>query len=66
MFAWPETFGEYAGASVAYYLATASEQIWLQPSGDLGLTGVDVEATFLAERGSARRCRPASADGDTR
>lgn len=47
--AWAETFGEFAGASVAYYLATGCDEIWLQPSGDLGLTGVAVEATFLAE-----------------
>ena len=30
-----------------YYLATAFEKIWLQPSGDLGLTGIAVERVFL-------------------
>lgn len=47
--AWAETFGELAGASIGYYLATAFDQIWLQPSGDVGLTGVAVEATFVAD-----------------
>lgn len=47
--AWAETFGEFAGGSIGYYLATAFDEIWLQPSGDVGLTGVAVEATFLAD-----------------
>ena len=45
--AWAETFGEGRPATSAYVLATAFDEIWLQPSGDLGLTGVAVEATFL-------------------
>jgi protease IV len=45
--AWAETFGEGRPATSAYLLATAFDEIWLQPSGDLGLTGVAVEATFL-------------------
>jgi len=45
--AWAETFGEGDSGSVAYLLATAFGQVWLQPSGELGLTGVAVEATFL-------------------
>src|SRR5262249_12734367 len=31
----------------AYYLATAFDQIWLQPSGDIGLTGLIVETPFI-------------------
>ena len=30
-----------------YYLATAFDTIYLQPSGDLGLTGIAVERRFL-------------------
>ena len=45
--AWAETFGEGGPGTVPYLLATGFGQIWLQPSGDLGLTGVVVEATFL-------------------
>lgn len=45
--AWAESFGEFSASNVAYYLATAFEKIWLQPSGDLGLTGIAVERVFL-------------------
>jgi protease IV len=46
-FAWAETFGEFAAGNLPYYLATAFETIYLQPSGDLGLTGLAVERVFL-------------------
>ena len=45
--AWAETFGEFSPGNVPYYLATAFETIYLQPSGDLGLTGLAVERLFL-------------------
>jgi protease IV len=45
--AWAETFGEFSASNVQYYLATAFEKIWLQPSGDLGLTGLAVQRLFL-------------------
>jgi protease IV len=45
--AWAESFGEFSAGNVAYYLATAFDAIWLQPSGDLGLTGIAVERVFL-------------------
>ncbi len=46
--AFAESFGEMGlGGAGAYYLATAFDEIWLQPSGDLGLTGLLVETTFL-------------------
>ncbi|HEY2506423.1 MAG TPA: signal peptide peptidase SppA [Streptosporangiaceae bacterium] len=45
--AWAESFGEFSAGNVQYYLATAFEKIWLQPSGDLGLTGIAVERVFL-------------------
>ena len=45
--AWAETFGEFGPGTVTYYLATAFGEIWLQPSGDLGLTGVASEVSFL-------------------
>src|SRR5579859_863043 len=45
--AWSESFGEFTGGSVPYYLATAFDRIYLQPSGALGLTGVSVEQVFL-------------------
>ncbi len=45
--AWAETFGEFTQGNVPYYLATAFDRIYLQPSGTLGLTGIAVEQVFL-------------------
>ena len=45
--AWAETFGEFGNASVPYVLATSFDEIWLQPSGDVGITGVATEVPFL-------------------
>ncbi|MEV4370433.1 signal peptide peptidase SppA [Nonomuraea sp. NPDC049637] len=45
--AYAETFGEFSGGTVPYYLATAFERVYLQPSGDVGLTGVAMEQRFL-------------------
>src|SRR5579859_1498080 len=38
--AYSETFGEFGPGNGAYYLATAFDHIYLQPSGDVGLTGI--------------------------
>ena len=46
--AWAETIGGEAGNGTAdYLLATGCPEIWLQPSGELGLLGVAAETTFL-------------------
>jgi protease-4 len=45
--AWAETFGEFSAGNVPYYLATAFDTIYLQPSGDLGLTGITMARYFL-------------------
>lgn len=45
--AWAETFGEASGGMSAYVLATAFDEIWLQPGGELPLLGVAAETTFL-------------------
>jgi protease-4 len=45
--AWAETFGDFSAGNMPYYLATAFGQIYLQPSGDLGLTGIAVQQFFL-------------------
>jgi protease IV len=45
--AWSETFGEFTHGNVPYYLATAFDRIYLQPTGTVGLTGVAVEQLFL-------------------
>ena len=45
--AWSESFGEGAGEMAAYVLATAFDEIWLQPGGGVGVLGVGVETTFV-------------------
>src|SRR5215469_5955235 len=45
--AFAETFGEFGPGNNSYYLAAAFDQIWLQPSGDIGLTGLLMESPFL-------------------
>ncbi|MDR3440625.1 signal peptide peptidase SppA [Telmatospirillum sp.] len=41
------SLGEMGNGTVAYYLATAFQEIWLQPSGDIGLTGFSAESPFF-------------------
>ena len=45
--AYAETFGEGGNANGSYYLATAFDKIYLQPSGELGLAGLLFERSFL-------------------
>ena len=45
--AYADTFGGFGPGNRAYYLATAFEKIFLQPSGDIGLTGLIWETPFL-------------------
>jgi protease IV len=45
--AWAESFGEESADMTAYILATAFDEIWLQPGGQLGMLGVGVEVTFV-------------------
>ena len=45
--AWAESFGEEVADTSAYTLATAFEEIWVQPGGGLGMLGVGVDTTFL-------------------
>ncbi len=44
--AFADTFGEWRAANSAFYLASAFESIYLQPSGDVSLTGLVYETPF--------------------
>ena len=44
--AYAESFGEFAPANKSYYLASVCEQVWLQPVGMVGLTGLAAEMPF--------------------
>ncbi len=46
-YAHSESFGEFGPGTRGYYLATAFEQIQLQPLGALGLTGILIETPLL-------------------
>jgi protease IV len=46
---WAETFGELGPGNVAYHLAASFDEIWLQPSGDVGLVGFTAESFFLRD-----------------
>ncbi len=51
--AWAHTFDEAPGAMAGYVLATAFDEVWLQPGGDVGILGVGVQTTFV--RGALER-----------
>lgn len=45
--AFSETLGEFGQGTGSYYLASAFDEIWLQPSGDVGLIGIRMEGQFI-------------------
>ena len=46
--AFGESYGGLGNGTVAYYLASSAEKVWMQPSGTLGLVGVAIEAPFIS------------------
>ena len=47
VYAFAESFGEFSPGNMAYYLATAFDYIFVQPSGELNLTGLISQPRFL-------------------
>jgi len=45
--AFADSFGEFGTGTRPYYLATAFDEIWLQPMGNVGLTGLYAEVPFF-------------------
>jgi protease-4 len=45
--AFSESMGEFGGGTIDAYLASAADEVWLQPSGDVGLTGFSAEMPFI-------------------
>lgn len=45
--AFAESFGELGPGTVPYALAVHCDEVWLQPSGSVGLTGATLDVTFL-------------------
>ncbi len=48
-YAFAESFGDFGPGNAAFYLAAAFEKVYLQPTGDVGLTGLMVQGYFLRE-----------------
>jgi len=46
-YAFSESFGELGPGTIAYGLAARCEHVWMQPSGQLGLTGIASAVTLL-------------------
>ena len=46
-YAFAESFGDFGPGNGAFYLAAAFEKIYLQPSGNVGLTGLLAQSYFL-------------------
>ncbi len=46
---WSESYGEMGPGNVGYHLASAFDEVWVQPSGDVGLVGVTAQAVFLRD-----------------
>ncbi len=49
VYAFADDYGESASGNGQYYLASACDQIWLQPMGEVMLTDVMFEAPFLKD-----------------
>jgi protease-4 len=47
--AWAETFGELGRGTTAYVLAASFSQLWLQPSGSVGLMGAAAAGVFVRD-----------------
>jgi protease-4 len=47
--AFAESFGEAGNGNTHYLLATGADEIWLQPSGEVGLTGLRIETPFFKD-----------------
>ena len=45
--AFADSFGEFGPGTRPYYLATAFDEIWLQPLGSVGLIGLHSETPFM-------------------
>ncbi|MCG8543090.1 MAG: signal peptide peptidase SppA [Alphaproteobacteria bacterium] len=46
--AYADSFGMLQNGTVEYYLASAFDEVWMQPSGELALTGLAIEVPFAA------------------
>lgn len=45
-YAWGQSYGSFGLGNRAYFLASAFDNIWLQPIGSVGLTGLAIQSPF--------------------
>ncbi len=45
--AWAESYGEFGPGTLGYYLATAFDEVYLLPTGEVGATGLTFVTRFL-------------------
>jgi protease-4 len=53
--AWAETFGELGRGTTSYLIGASFTELWLQPSGSIGLMGAAAAGTFV--RGALDRAQ---------
>ena len=46
---WAPSFGDGGGGNLEYLLASACQYVWLQPSGSVGLIGLQAEVPFVRD-----------------
>lgn len=46
-YAYSQGMGSFGRGTREYYLATAFDEIWMQPNSDIGLTGISIEVPFM-------------------
>jgi protease-4 len=56
--AWAETFGELGRGTTAYVIGASFGELWLQPSGSVGLMGAAAAGTFVREALNRARVEP--------
>ncbi len=47
--AYADSFGEFNGGNSAYFVAAAFDEVYVQPSGDVGLIGIAAETPFAKD-----------------
>ena len=47
VYAYSESYGGFTNGTVQYFLASIADEVWMQPSGMLGLVGIALEAPFV-------------------
>jgi protease-4 len=47
--AYADSFGQVSNSTIEYYLASAFDEVWMQPSGELAITGLMLEMPFAGD-----------------